>query len=144
MPAVDQFEWDQTPLQQAVAQLAQQHQWQDKYRLLMQLGKQLPALASQWQIEAAQVKGCESQVWLYHYETQGNNYFLVDSNARIIKGLIAIVLNEVQGKTHAQIQSFDVKECFDSLGLSQQLSPSRTNGLVAVVDKIQQASHGLA
>ncbi|MGL4473173.1 MAG: SufE family protein [Shewanella sp.] len=140
MPAPELFQWNTAALQQAVSQLALQQQWQDKYRLLMQLGKQLPSLDGQWRVDSAQVQGCESQVWLYHLAIEQQHYFLIDSDARIIKGLIALVLNGVQGKTAAQIAAFDASACFEQLGLSQQLSPSRTNGLVAVVNKIKSLS----
>ena len=110
--------------------------WQDKYRQIMLLGKLIPSLATEYKQADAQVKGCESNAWLYHNLQHGQHFYLADSDARIVKGLIGLLLVACQGKTTEQIQQFDVTLYFDRLGLSGQLSPSRTNGLTALAQAI--------
>ncbi|MGI2113697.1 SufE family protein [Shewanella frigidimarina] len=123
-------------LVEAVNLIEQANNWQDKYRQIMLLGKLLPPLAPEFKQADAQVKGCESQAWLCHYTLNGRHFYLADSDARIVKGLIGLLLVACQGKTTEQIQQFDVKQYFDRLGLSGQLSPSRTNGLTALAQAI--------
>ncbi|MCL1159003.1 SufE family protein [Shewanella inventionis] len=127
----------------AVNHIEQAKNWQDKYRHIMLLGKQLPTLADNFKQADAQVKGCESQAWLYHHQLNGQHYYLADSDARIVKGLIAILLVANQGKTTEQINQFDVSHYFDTLGLSGQLSPSRTNGLAALANAIKLYANGV-
>ncbi|MCT8985428.1 SufE family protein [Shewanella phaeophyticola] len=125
-------------LTSAVTQIEQAKSWQDKYRHIMLLGKQLPALTDEFKQDNAQVKGCESQAWLYHHQKNDQHFYLADSDARIVKGLIAILLVATQGKTTEQISQFEVTDYFDRLGLSGQLSPSRTNGLNALAEAIKR------
>ncbi|MCL1141159.1 SufE family protein [Shewanella gaetbuli] len=132
-PAESLFE----PLSEALIQgeklIANATNWQEKYRQIMLLGKKLPSLAAEFRQESAQVKGCESQAWLYHRTINGKEYFVADSDARIVKGLIGLLLVATQGQSAEVIRQFDVTEYFNQLGLSGQLSPSRTNGLHALV-----------
>ena len=88
--------------------------------------------------EQVKVSGCESQVWLVSEKVDDIWHFSADSDARIVRGLIALVLTPFDGKTSQQIQNFDVEEYFDSLGLISHLSPSRGNGLKAIVEQIKQ------
>ncbi|MEF1217577.1 SufE family protein, partial [Photobacterium damselae] len=81
--------------------------------------------------------GCESQVWLHHEVRDHHFYFIADSDARIVRGLIALVLAAFNGKTAVQIQQFDIDAYFDQLGLINHLSPSRGNGLKAIVEEIK-------
>ncbi|QBF83738.1 SufE family protein [Shewanella maritima] len=110
--------------------------WQEKYRQIMLLGKQLPELPESLKHESAQVKGCESQAWLYHQLIDGKHYFIASSDARIVKGLIAIILSHTQAKTTKEIADFSISDEFQRLGLSGQLSPSRTNGITALANAI--------
>ncbi|WP_028772492.1 SufE family protein [Shewanella waksmanii] len=114
--------------------------WQTRYREIMLLGKQLPKLDESLKVASAQVKGCESTVWLYHRQIDQQHYFVADSDARIVKGLIALLLIACHGKTAEQIQAFDLNQFFETLGLAGQLSPSRTNGLLAVAQTIQSVA----
>jgi cysteine desulfuration protein SufE len=120
-----------------ISLIKQANNWQDKYRQLMLLGKHLPSLPLALRLEAAQVKGCESQAWLYHKAIQGQHFYLADSEARIVKGLIALLLATAQGQSNEHIQAFDIQAYFEDLGLSGQLSPSRTNGLLALAKEIK-------
>ncbi|WP_267894528.1 MULTISPECIES: SufE family protein [unclassified Pseudoalteromonas] len=114
--------------------------WQQSYREIMLLGKQLPALPEVLKTEQAKVTGCESNVWLHiELDEQQQNLLLVgDSDTRIVKGLLAIVLAMYNGKTPTEAKQIDAYQEFESLGLIKHLSPSRGNGIKAIVDKIQK------
>ena len=114
--------------------------WDKQYRALIQLGKKLPVLSDAEKIQQNLVKGCESIVWLV-IEKQDNIYhFKMDSDTRVVKGLMMVLAIIFQGKNAQQIASIDVKGVFTQLGLLNHLSPSRTNGLLAIVDKIKGVS----
>lgn len=120
--------------------LAAQNGWQNKYRQLILLGNKMPVLADEYKITANQITGCESQAWLaLSCDNDGRLWFGLDSDARIVKGLMAALLAAVNGKTRAEIQAFDVDGYFNQLGFMQQLSPSRGNGLKAVIAAIKAA-----
>ena len=123
-------------------QFAATHGWENQYRLIIQLGKQLPALPAEWQTEEHRLKGCESQAWLKSEKGEdGCWHFACDSDARIVRGLIVIVLAALNHQTADAIQTFDVDGYFSELGLEKHLSPSRGNGLRAIVLAIRaQAS----
>lgn len=116
--------------------------WEDKYRQLMKLGKQLPRLDEDKKDEEALLAGCESQVWFYHdYDPQsGLIHWQIDSDARIIKGLISLLLSAYDGKTPQQIIEFDGEAYFKQLQLLQHLSPSRGNGIRAILNEIQRCA----
>ena len=133
-----------TGLQQIVEHellvLQQATDWQSKYRLLMQLGKKLPALPEKMRQTEYLVRGCESRAWLLHYQepVSGKHYFVLDSEARIVKGLLAIMLCFVNGKTGADLAELDLSRHFDTLNLRPYLSQSRGNGLTMMLQRIQQ------
>lgn len=116
--------------------------WENQYRLIIQLGKLLPALPAEWQTEENRLKGCESQAWLKGESTEdGCWHFACDSDARIVRGLIVIVLAALNHQSAEVIQAFDMEAYFTELGLEKHLSPSRGNGLRAIVLAIRdQAS----
>ena len=116
---------------------AQQSGWEARYRQIILLGKQLSELPQVFKNEEHQVDGCESAAWLVSREKAGVWQFYVASDTRIVNGLLAIVLAAYNGKTANQINDFDIESYFDQLGLSKQLSPSRANGLHAVVQAIK-------
>ncbi|WP_299491243.1 SufE family protein [uncultured Shewanella sp.] len=130
-----------TPLsfntEQVLSRFTQARNWQERYRQLMLLGKQLPKLASEYHIPNAQVQGCESNAWLYHYEKKGTHFYTGDSDARIVRGLIVLLLIAYNDKTTTEINAFDHTHYFEELGLSGQLSPSRSNGLHALINAIK-------
>ncbi|MFK0569881.1 SufS family cysteine desulfurase [Endozoicomonas sp.] len=117
--------------------------WQERYRQIMLLGKALPVLSGQWKSDEARLHGCESSVWLhYHYDDETMQlYFIADSDARVIRGLIAIVLAVFSGKTPEDIEGEDIEQWFRDLDLFNHLSPSRGNGLKAIVKEIQAIAH---
>lgn len=113
------------------------HGWEDRYRQVIQWGKLLPVMPDVLKSEQVLVSGCESEVWLVA-EQQGEQWFFcADSDARIVRGLIAIVLAALNGKTSAEISEFSMDDYFADLGLLVHLSPSRGNGLQAIVATIQ-------
>ncbi|MFM4705277.1 SufE family protein [Aeromonas bivalvium] len=120
-------------------QFAAAHGWENQYRLIIQLGKQLPALPAEWQTEEHLLKGCESQAWLKSEKGEdGCWHFACDSDARIVRGLIVIVLAALNHQPAATIQAFDMEGYFSELGLEKHLSPSRGNGLRAIVLAIRE------
>lgn len=112
--------------------------WEDRYRQLILWGKQLPQMPEELRLADVTVKGCESQVWIVSREDNGVWTFCADSDARIVKGLIAVVLAAVNGRSAEDILAFDMQAYFTELKLLEHLSPSRGNGLKAIVDKIYQ------
>ena len=117
--------------------------WQDKYRQIMLLGKKLPGLPDHLKTEDVKIRGCESTVWLHHYyddETM-HLHFSADSDARIIRGLIALVLVALSGKKAEDVEQTDLDNWFHELDLFNHLSPSRGNGLKAIIDEIRSTAH---
>ncbi|PSU69902.1 cysteine desulfurase sulfur acceptor subunit CsdE [Photobacterium phosphoreum] len=115
--------------------------WEDRYRNVIQLGKKLPQLDDSYKQDQLKISGCESQVWLHHQIIDDHYYFIADSDARIVRGLITLVLAAYDGKTATEINAFDIDTYFQSLGLIDHLSPSRGNGLKAIVKQIKQLAH---
>ncbi|WP_406608835.1 SufE family protein [Agarivorans sp. JK6] len=108
--------------------------WEERYRQLLLLSKLLGPMDSQYQIQENLVQGCESDVWLYYANTQ----LLVDSNAKIIKGLLVIVLASfAQDAENTQIT---FSQTLDKLGLAHHLSESRNNGITAILQRIAKLS----
>ncbi len=116
-------------------------QWEDRYRQLILLGKQLPALPETLKNEQLEISGCENRVWLGHtYQPDGTLHFYGDSEGRIVRGLLAVLLTAVEGKTAQQLLTTDPLILFDDLGLRNQLSASRNDGLAALAQRVQQVA----
>jgi len=113
--------------------------WQQKYREIMLLGKTLPVLADVLKTDDALVPGCESKVWMFvEFDLTENTLVVIgDSDTRIVKGLLAIILALYNGLTPEQVVNKNAYEEFGKLGLISHLSASRGNGIKAMVDKIQ-------
>ncbi|WP_165727881.1 SufE family protein [Pseudoalteromonas sp. 31A1] len=113
--------------------------WQQKYREIMLLGKTLPVLADVLKTDDALVPGCESKVWMFvEFDLTENTLVVIgDSDTRIVKGLLAIILALYNGLTPEQVVNKNAYEEFEKLGLISHLSASRSNGIKAMVDKIQ-------
>jgi cysteine desulfuration protein SufE len=112
--------------------------WEQRARLLMQWGDRLPALSDVDKVDANRVHGCESQVWLVGALQDGHWQFAASSDARLIRGLVALLLARVNGLSAAELRQVDLPEWFNQLGLSRQLSPSRSNGLNAVLQRMNE------
>ncbi|BAP43845.1 SufE family protein [Pseudomonas sp. 21LCFQ02] len=121
--------------QQAFSQL---QGWEQRARLLMQWGERLSALSEAEKSEQHRVHGCESQVWLLADAAEGRWQFRASSDARLLRGLLALLLVRVNGLSAEQLRQVDVAQWFDSLGLGRQLSPSRSNGLNAVLQRMRE------
>ncbi|MBV4412680.1 cysteine desulfurase sulfur acceptor subunit CsdE [Enterobacteriaceae bacterium YMB-R22] len=118
-------------------------QWEEKYRQLIILGKQLPALPDEFKTQANEIRGCENRVWLGHtLERDGRLHFYGDSEGRIVRGLLAVLLTAIEGKTPQMLQQTDPLALFDELGLSAELSASRSQGLAALAQKVRDIAAG--
>ncbi|MDR9755063.1 SufE family protein [Pseudomonas sp. SZMC_28357] len=112
--------------------------WEQRARLLMQWGERLPPLEPVDKSETNRVHGCESQVWLTGALHEGHWQFRASSDARLIRGLVALLLTRVNGLSASELQQVDLPDWFNQLGLSRQLSPSRSNGLNAVLQRMKE------
>jgi cysteine desulfuration protein SufE len=112
--------------------------WEQRARLLMQWGERLQPLSEAEHSEVNQVSGCESQVWLVGARNGDAWQFRAASDARLIRGLLAVLLARIDGLDSAQLQQLDLSEWFNQLGLARQLSPSRSNGLNAVLQRMRE------
>ncbi|HDG1689039.1 TPA: cysteine desulfurase sulfur acceptor subunit CsdE [Kluyvera georgiana] len=116
-------------------------QWEDKYRQLILLGKQLPSLSDDLKAQAKEIAGCENRVWLsYSLEADGTLHFFGDSEGRIVRGLLAVLLTAAEGKRPEAILATSPLDFFDELGLRGQLSASRSQGLSALNDAMIDAA----
>lgn len=113
--------------------------WEDRYKYIIDLGKELPDMSDAKKIDENIVRGCQSQVWIDSEKQQERYWFEVDSDAFIVKGLLGVVLAAYNGKTAQAILDFDIEQYFQTIGLLKHLSPTRGNGLKAMVERIRQA-----
>lgn len=111
--------------------------WEERYKYIIDLGKELPELPQAFRTEEYLVRGCQSQVWLVDEVRDNKLYFQADSDAFIVKGLLSVVLAAFNGKTPGEILSFDIDAYFSELDLLQHLSSTRGNGLKAMVKRIR-------
>ena len=114
--------------------------WEQRARMLMQWGERLPPMADEDKVDANLVQGCESLVWLVGQLHDGHWQFAASSDARMIRGLVALLLARVNELSAAELQAVDLPDWFAQLGLSRQLSPSRSNGLNAVLQRMRALS----
>ncbi|AWT09533.1 Fe-S metabolism protein SufE [Stutzerimonas frequens] len=122
----------------ALTAFAQAPGWEQRARLLMQWGERLEPLDDGERSEANRVAGCESQVWLVGERQNGRWHFRAASDARLIRGLLAVLLARVNGLDANELTQVDMADWFASLGLSRQLSPSRSNGMNAVLQRMRE------
>lgn len=119
--------------------------WEERYRYVIDLGRDLASLTDAERSDANKVRGCASQVWLVTEPQSGGSVrFRGDSDAHIVRGLIAILLRLFSGQPAAEIAVFDTKAAFDRLGLTGALSAQRSNGLFAMAERIRRDSEALA
>jgi cysteine desulfuration protein SufE len=112
--------------------------WEQRARLLMQWGERLAPLSEAERCEANRVHGCESLVWLVAETHEGAWHFRADSDARLLRGLLAVLLARVDGLKGEELAALDLADWFVQLGLARQLSPSRSNGLNAVLQRMRE------
>ena len=132
-----------TPIQDALRELVDEFEvlgdWEERYRYVIDLGRELAPLSEAERTEANRVRGCASQVWLVSApQADGAVTFRGDSDAHIVRGLIAILMRLYSGQPADQILAFDAKAAFETLGLSGALSAQRSNGLASMVARIRR------
>ncbi|SDS56237.1 SufE family protein [Pseudomonas oryzae] len=118
--------------------------WEQRARLLMQWGERLEPLTEEERCESNRVHGCESTVWLVPGHAGAHLQFRAGSDARLLRGLLALLLLRVNGLSAAELAEVDVADWFAQLGLGRQLSPSRSNGLNAVLARIRELAAGIS
>lgn len=112
--------------------------WEARYTHLIELGKKLPAMPDALKTEQTIVQGCMSQVWLVVERGEDGRFHLqADSDAHIVRGLVAVLLLVFDGKTAAQIKATNMDEIFAKLGLGEHLSPNRRNGFYSMVGRVK-------
>lgn len=114
--------------------------WSEKYRTLIEIGRELPEFPESEKTAANKVLGCQSQVWVIASRDAADPTrfrFQADSDAHIVRGLVALVLMMFDGKTASEIAALDPRPSFAALGLDQHLSQGRTNGLLSMVGRIK-------
>lgn len=110
--------------------------WEEKYEKIIMLGKSHPELAAKYKREENKVSGCTSRVWLVANEKEGKLYFQSDSDSMMVKGLVSLLLRVYSGKTFQEIIQIQ-PDFIDQIGLKSHLSPTRNNGLLAVLKQIK-------
>ena len=117
---------------------------EDRYRLLIDLGRQLESMPDVLNTDATKVRGCSASVWVYPTEDDGRLHFLADSNAAITKGIVALVLTAVQDKPAAEVAKLDVAQCLAPFELAKHLSANRTQGVPNMIALVKQTAERYA
>ncbi len=110
--------------------------WEERYRYLIDLGRTLPAMDEAMKTEENLVRGCTSRVWMQSYVKDGTFHFIADSEAHIVRGLVALLVGAYNEKSLDDIAEIDVEAAFKEIGLDQHLSPNRRSGFFAMVEKV--------
>lgn len=120
---------------------SQLHNWQDRYRQLIVLSKQLPDFPQEQKTDLNQVNGCENRVWLTYQKQPDNTFtFQGDSEGRIVKGLLAVLVMIANNKTAKEIHTIDFQAILSQLKITEQLSQSRLQGLAKLIERIQSVN----
>ena len=117
---------------------------EDRYRLLIDLGKQLEPMPDALKTEATKVRGCSASVWVYPRVEGGSLHFLADSNAAITKGIVALILSAVQDKPAAKVAKMDIADELAPFELRKHLSANRTQGVPNMIALIQETAQRYA
>ena len=117
---------------------------EDRYRLLIDLGRQLEPMPDALKTDATKVRGCSASVWVYPTVSHSRLHFLADSNAAITKGVVALVLSAVQDRPAAEVAALDVAECLAPFELSKHLSANRTQGVPNMIALVKQTAERYA
>ena len=128
-------------VEELIEEFSELEDWDERYDLIIDFGRELPALPTELQSENNIVKGCMSSVWMVTQVSEDETKTIqiqADSDSIIVKGLIVILLAHYSGKTANQILESDAIELFEKLGLNQHLSPQRRNGLYSMVKRLKQ------
>jgi cysteine desulfuration protein SufE len=115
--------------------------WMDKYEYIIDLGKRVPLIDEQYKIDEYKVKGCQSQVWLHADYDNNSIIFTADSDAMITKGLIALLIRVLSGQRPEDIAKAKL-DFLDKIGMKEHLSPTRSNGLVSMINLMKRYAEG--
>ncbi len=110
--------------------------WMDKYELLIQLGKELPLIDDKYKVDSKLIKGCQAQVWMHAEEKEGKVHYTADSDAVITKGLVSMVIKVLSGHRPEDITRAKLY-FIERIGLQNHLSPTRSNGLLAMIKQMK-------
>ena len=116
----------------------------ERYRLLIELGRELEPMPAALKTDATLVRGCSAKVWVYPVVEDGRLHFLADSNAAITKGIVALVLSAVQDKPAGDVAAFDIAAALEPFDLKNQLSSNRTQGVPNMIALVKQTAARLA
>ncbi len=125
--------------QSVVEDFSMYDEWLDKYEYLIDLGKNLAEYPEEKKTEEKLIKGCQSRVWLDWKAEEGRIFFTADSDAIITKGIISLLINVYSGRTPEEISGDDFS-FINEIGLKENLSPTRANGLVSMINRIKSAA----
>lgn len=117
---------------------------EDRYRLLIDLGRQLEEMPAALKTDASKVRGCSASVWVYPTVCESRLHFLADSNAAITKGIVALVLCAVQDKPAGEVAAMDVDQALRPFELNRHLSPNRTQGVPNMITLIKKTAERFA
>lgn len=132
-------------LDDLVGEFEMMDDWEDRYRYVIDLGRELAPLSDDERSEANKVRGCASQVWLVtEIGADKRLTFRGDSDAHIVRGLMAILVRLYSGHPAAEVAAFDARAAFERLGLSGALSSQRSNGLNSMVERIRRDAQAVA
>ncbi len=125
--------------QDVIGEFSMYDEWLDKYEYLIELGKNLDSYPEELKTEDRLIKGCQSRVWLDYALQDGKLFFRANSDAIITKGIISLLISIYSGRTPAEIAADDFS-FIEEIGLKENLSPTRANGLVSMISTIRQAA----
>ncbi|MCR4828542.1 MAG: SufE family protein [Bacteroidales bacterium] len=128
---------------QIVGEFANFEDWMDKYSYLIELGRECPAIDLAHKTENNLIKGCQSNVWLHCEYREGRLYFSADSDAVITKGIIALLIRVFNGQPAKDIMEADL-DFIDTIGLKENLSPTRSNGLTSMIAQLRNYAKAYA
>jgi cysteine desulfuration protein SufE len=135
----------QDDLDDLAAEFEMMDDWEDRYRYVIDLGRDLAPLSAEEHSDANKVRGCASQVWLVtEFGDDRSLTFRGDSDAHIVRGLIALLIRLYSGQPAKAIAAFDAKAAFERLGLSGALSSQRSNGLNSMVERVRRDARAVA
>ena len=117
---------------------------EDRYRLLIDLGRQLEPMPDALKTDATKVRGCSASVWVYPTVSEGRLHFLADSNAAITKGIVALILSAVQDRPASEVTRIDIGEALASFELRKHLSANRTQGVPNMIALVRQTAERYA
>jgi cysteine desulfuration protein SufE len=122
--------------QEIIEEFAIYEDWMDKYEYIIELGKELPLIATNYKTDDRLIKGCQSRVWLHAEEKAGKLFFSADSDAIITKGVIALLIRVLNNETPEIVAKAEFK-FIKEIGLQEHLSPTRSNGLVSMIKQMK-------